>query len=285
MSGGGTKPTVGSGRGHGGGEGHRLLVIAAAAIEGGGLREEVLKHLSGRSGHVLVVAPALADSSFAHAMGDVDEPRRQAIERLDRSLAALRDEGITASGDVGDSDPIMAIEDAVGTFGPDEILVITHPEEHGLWMEDDLFDRARKTFELPIVHVTVGPEGEGVEDIEESQAGADSSDEPEIEGQSDNTPLLSGRDIAGIIVAVLGTIALVVVVASCPGGPGFEALDRCAVATLIAGLMALINVAHVVALTLFESLGYRGGWQRMFANLSLLGTPVALLATLLVVNL
>jgi hypothetical protein len=51
---------------------------------------------------------------------------------------------------------------------------------------------------------------------------------------------------------------------------------------IISGGAALINVAHVVGLTLFESVHYRGGSQRLFAWLLLYGSPAAIVASLLV---
>lgn len=285
MSGGGAQPGKGEQPTGTSGESHRLLVLAAAAVEGESLRDEVVRHLAGRSAQLHLIAPALSDSAFAHAMGDVDEPRQLAQERLDRSLETLREDRVRVSGDVGDADPLLAIDDGIGIFSPDEILVITHPDEQARWLEDDIFERARRQFQLPITHVTVDSEGEGIAEVESSESGTDPSPDTEVEGESRNTPVFSARDLAGIAVAIAGTIALVVIVAACPGGPGFETLGHCAVATLIAGLMALLNIAHVVALTLFESTGYRGGWQRMFADVSLIGTPLAVVATVLIVAL
>jgi hypothetical protein len=45
--------------------------------------------------------------------------------------------------------------------------------------------------------------------------------------------------------------------------------------------MSLVNIAHVVGLLLFESVGYRGLWERFFARLSLIGTPAAIIVSLL----
>ena len=53
--------------------------------------------------------------------------------------------------------------------------------------------------------------------------------------------------------------------------------DRIAIA------IALINMAHVVGLTLFESVRYRGGFAKFFRDLALIGTPLAVLANLLIV--
>lgn len=257
----------------------RLLVIAAAAVEGEQLRDEVVKHLDGSGARVHVVAPALARDSFHHAMGDVDAPREDATQRMDRSIETLRAEGLEVSGDVGDADPTLVLADAVGDFDPQEILILTHSADGGLWLEDEIFDRARREHSLPVIHVTVD-DGDRITERERSGIGADEHPEPEAEGQSGNTPRFSIRDVAGILVALIGTIILVVIVAGC-SDTSLTDLNGCTVAILIAGLASLINIAHVVALMLFESVGYRGGWQRGLGNLSLGLTPVAIIATLL----
>ena len=46
--------------------------------------------------------------------------------------------------------------------------------------------------------------------------------------------------------------------------------------------MALANIAHVVGLFLFQSVGYRGLAAKGFAWLSLVGTPVAIILSLLI---
>lgn len=41
-------------------------------------------------------------------------------------------------------------------------------------------------------------------------------------------------------------------------------------------------MAHVVGITLFESVSYRGGFAKLFRTLSPAGTPAAVLANLLI---
>jgi GABA permease len=76
------------------------------------------------------------------------------------SLAALADEGVEARGEVGDDDPMQAIEDALRTFGADEIIVSTHPPGRSNWLERGVITRARERFDLPITHVVVDLERE-----------------------------------------------------------------------------------------------------------------------------
>lgn len=269
-----------------GGGSTRILVVTAATITGPELRNEIESHVDGSDTHVHVVAPALADSRFHHAMGDVDEPIDEASDRLEGSLAELRGAGLQATGFVGDSDPLIAIEDALQVFDADEILLLTHGAEDARWLEADAFERARHKFEPPITHIVVERAEGGarhVAGVEQAPPGAEPPPGREVEGRSGNVPPVSIRDLAGISVALVGTAILVVLAATC-GETGHGAFDDfgCAARMLIAGAVLLINAAHVVGLVLFQSVGYRGPWERFFANFAIWGTPAAVVVSLLV---
>ena len=88
----------------------------------------------------------------------MDGGRARAEWRLGESLSRLRAAGIEAQGEIGDDDPLQAIEDALRSFGADEIVVATHPEESASWLERGIVERARERFALPIVHVEIGAE-------------------------------------------------------------------------------------------------------------------------------
>jgi hypothetical protein len=132
----------------------RILVIANETVGGAKLREAIRERSAGRRPEVLVVSPALA-SPLRHWVSDEDEARAAAQHRLDDSLARLGEAGIHVRGEVGDSDPLQAIEDALRTFGADEIVISTHPEGRSHWLEKGLVDQARERFGLPITHVIV----------------------------------------------------------------------------------------------------------------------------------
>src|SRR5215213_8206979 len=103
---------------------------------------------------ILVVCPAL-NTQVRTWTSDEDGARAAAQDRLDASLARLRQDGVQASGEVGDGDPLQAIEDAVRTFQPDEIVISTHPEGRSHWLERNVVGAARDRFDLPITHVVV----------------------------------------------------------------------------------------------------------------------------------
>jgi GABA permease len=132
----------------------RLLVIANETVGGGPLRERIEKLSEGYDTTVLVVTPAL-NSRVRTITSDIDPAREQAQQRLDASLARLRQDGIDARGEVGDGDPLQAIEDALRTFGADQIVISTHPEGRSHWLERGVVDKAKERFAVPITHVVV----------------------------------------------------------------------------------------------------------------------------------
>jgi hypothetical protein len=130
----------------------RILVVANETVGGERLREEIRTRSEGHRERVLVVCPAL-NSRLRHWASDEDPARAAAQERLERSLARLRELGIEARGEVGDGDPLQAMEDALRTFGADEIILSTHPPGRSNWLEKGVVERARERFAVPITHV------------------------------------------------------------------------------------------------------------------------------------
>ena len=74
--------------------------------------------------------------------------RRQTVERL----AA---EGVPASGDTGESDPLDAIEDALQTFPADQLILFTHGQEEERYREDVDPAEVSERFGLPAERVAV----------------------------------------------------------------------------------------------------------------------------------
>lgn len=133
---------------------HRILVAANETVGGPELLAEIRGRAEGRRAVVLVVCPAL-NSPLKHWVSDEDEARSAAKRRLDASLESMRAVGLDARGEIGDGDPIQAIEDALRTFRPDELIISTHPEGRSHWLERGVVARARERFALPVTHVVV----------------------------------------------------------------------------------------------------------------------------------
>lgn len=113
---------------------------------------ETIRDRAGDGGTVLVVAPAL-NSRLRHWVSDVDDALGAARDRLAEAVAQLRSAGVTVAGDVGDADPLRAIEDALARFDATEIVISTHPPGHSNWLEKDLVGRTQRAFALPVTHL------------------------------------------------------------------------------------------------------------------------------------
>ena len=139
-----------------GGDGrHRVLVVANQTVGGRALLEEVRNRCRGRNSEVLVVTPALPTSRASHWASDSDEATELARQRMELTVLAIRDAGLDARGKVGDSDPNVAIEDALGEFAADELVISTHPPDRSRWLEHGVVERARSEVDLPVTHVVV----------------------------------------------------------------------------------------------------------------------------------
>jgi nucleotide-binding universal stress UspA family protein len=137
----------------------RILVIANETVGGERLREEIRSRSEGFDEQVFVVCPAL-NSPLRHWASDEDAARVQAQQRLNTSLSRLREAGVDAKGEIGDAEPLQAMEDALRLFGADEIIISTHPEGRSHWLEKGIVDAARERFAVPITHVVVDLEAE-----------------------------------------------------------------------------------------------------------------------------
>ena len=149
------EPAVWERRRPGGDDGRRrILVVANETVAGRTLREEVVERVAGEDAEVLVVAPAL-NTRLRHWTSDEDRARAEAERRLEASLGALREAGVDARGQIGADDPLQAIDDALRTFGADEMIISTHPPGRSNWLERDLVGRVREIYGCPIAHVVV----------------------------------------------------------------------------------------------------------------------------------
>ena len=137
----------------------RILVIANETVGGAPLRDLIHSRSENVEERVRVICPALM-SPVRYFASDEDRPRAAAQERLERSLARLRELGVSAEGEVGDADPLQAIEDALRSFGADEVIISTHPEGRSQWLERGVVRSARERFDVPITHVVVDLEAE-----------------------------------------------------------------------------------------------------------------------------
>jgi GABA permease len=150
----------------------RVLVVANETVGGAELIAAIGERAIATEARFLVVCPAL-NSRLKTWTSDEDGARLAAQERLDATLGRLRSVGVEATGEVGDLDPLVAMEDAVRGFHPDEIVVSTHPLGRSNWLERGVVAAARERFDMPVTHVVVDLSAQTAESAEEPAAGAD----------------------------------------------------------------------------------------------------------------
>ncbi|MGH3262128.1 MAG: hypothetical protein ACRDNS_09055, partial [Trebonia sp.] len=133
----------------------RVLIVANQTANSPALIAE-LRYRAGRSPVTFhLVVPAL-NSRLRHWLSDTDDAVLAARRRGEDALAALRSHGLSISVEIGDSVPLLAIDDALSQFHADEIVISTLPPNRSHWLEHQLVDLARRRFDVPVRHVVAG---------------------------------------------------------------------------------------------------------------------------------
>jgi hypothetical protein len=136
-----------------------LLVVANETVTGPSLIEAVKR----RGPELVTVLAPVSHPNTGYVVYE-DTRRAAAGRRLDRTLASLREAGITAHGLVVEADPADAVRDAIAMLepAPTEIIVSTHPAEQSGWLRRKVIDRVRDASGgLPVEHIVVDMKAEG----------------------------------------------------------------------------------------------------------------------------
>ncbi len=129
-----------------------VLVVATAQLAGEELRQELTAR--GAAVELDVLAPILASRSHYWA-SDVDRERDEALKRLEGSLAWAAAHGFKAKGEVGDADPLAAIEDELRDFGADEVIIALPPGGHRSWLANRMLAHLARELDVPVRDVVV----------------------------------------------------------------------------------------------------------------------------------
>lgn len=127
---------------------HRILLLALEPLASDDVPGVVGRASAGSRVQVLVVCPASV-SSVRHWASDIDGARARSQQTLDETLVRLGAGGVEARGELGDEDPLRAIEDALRTFGGDEIVIRTGSNGS----ERGAVQGGRERFALPITQL------------------------------------------------------------------------------------------------------------------------------------
>ena len=129
----------------------KLLVVTPEPIDAKLLRETLGEEV--RGAEVLVISPATNQSKVAFWVSDSDEAIAEAESAQQETVERLEEQGVDAAGDTGESEPDVAIQDALATFPADRIVVFSHPDLD--YREDQGLADAETRFGVPVTHAQI----------------------------------------------------------------------------------------------------------------------------------
>ncbi|MDQ6745778.1 MAG: hypothetical protein M3Z27_07190 [Actinomycetota bacterium] len=130
----------------------KVLVVTSQMISAEQVRDALPGDLDPTQGEVMILAPALAEGRIKFWTSDPDESIVRAEEVQQSSVEQMQGDGVAARGDTGESDPLTAIEDALGSFAADRIVLFTRAEG-GRYLEDVDPAEIQERFGVPVDQV------------------------------------------------------------------------------------------------------------------------------------
>jgi GTP-dependent phosphoenolpyruvate carboxykinase len=132
--------------------GKKVLVVTTTVADEQELREQLAD-----AEEVRVVAPAAKVSRLAWLTGAEDDARVEA-DRAAQSAAeaALGQAKVEVDPTSQNTDAAEDVADALRTFQPDEVVVVTRSDEESTWLEDDAVRKAVEEAGVPVRHLELG---------------------------------------------------------------------------------------------------------------------------------
>jgi hypothetical protein len=131
----------------------KLLVLTPEPIDASALRTAAGEEAAGAE--VLVVTPATHASPLRFWMSDADGAIAAAQATADESAEVLEEDGVDAVAVAGESEPALALQDAMATFAADRIVVFTHPEGDRDYREDQGLRDAESRYGVPVTFAEI----------------------------------------------------------------------------------------------------------------------------------
>ncbi len=125
-----------------------VTLVVANRTSGGSELIDVLKQQASEDEQRVFVCVIPQEGGEGHAA-------HIARERLGSLLRTLRENGILASGMIGEPDPYDATMNALSLFTVDKVVISTLPGEKSGWLRNDLISRVRDNTRADVTHVEV----------------------------------------------------------------------------------------------------------------------------------
>ena len=132
----------------------KLLILTPEPVDAEMLRSTLGDEVEGAE--VLVVSPATNQSKLAFWVSDPDQAIAHADAAQEETVERLEEQGIDAAGHTGESEPAVALQDALAVFPADRIVVFSHPEGDRDYREDEGLAEAEERIGIPVTHAVIG---------------------------------------------------------------------------------------------------------------------------------
>lgn len=132
-------------------EPRHILIVANQTAAGEHLVHAVQRHIQNGPARFTLLVPASPPPGTA--TWTEGQSIALAKERMEKAVANLRAAGAEIEGVVGDTDPLLAVEDLLRHETFDEAIVSTLPSGASRWLRQDLPHRIRQEFGIPTTHV------------------------------------------------------------------------------------------------------------------------------------
>ncbi|HET8536124.1 MAG TPA: hypothetical protein VFL73_02990 [Solirubrobacteraceae bacterium] len=132
----------------------KLLVLTSDPVGAQDVRRALTGDDDISDAEVLVVAPAINESPVRFWMSDSDDAIAEARATADETAGELKAEGARAAATTGESEPLLALQDALATFPADRVLVFVREGDAARYREADVVGEAQRRFGVPVTEVT-----------------------------------------------------------------------------------------------------------------------------------
>jgi len=132
-----------------------LVVLAVYLVRRDDVRRALGDEADLDRAEVLVVSPAVNESPVAFWMSDSDEAIANAESTAAQTAEALAQEGARTRATAGESEPLLALQDALARYPADRVLVFARGDDGARYREDDVCGEAERRFGVPVTEVAL----------------------------------------------------------------------------------------------------------------------------------
>ena len=130
----------------------KLLVLATDPVGADDVRS-ALPDADLEGSEVLVVSPAVNESPWPSGSRTPTRPSPRPSRPPSRPRPRCASGGARARAKTGESEPLVALQDALATYQADRVLVFVRDEDGARYREDDVLGEAQRRFGVPVTEI------------------------------------------------------------------------------------------------------------------------------------